>query len=107
MVFSIWNEKNICLSWKETEEYSAMLGLETVPVLYKGPWDENMVREIHKIIKPVYNNEDFEGYVVRVAGSFSYGDFRKSIAKWVRHGHVQTHRRGAMRHVVKNQLKTE
>ena len=31
-----------------------------------------------------------EGYVVRLSDGFKYRDFRKSVAKFVREGHVQT-----------------
>jgi hypothetical protein len=31
-----------------------------------------------------------EGYVLRVADRFSYGQFRTSVAKYVRKGHVMT-----------------
>ena len=41
MLFSVWNELNVCLSWDETEEWAQRLGLVTVPVLYRGIWDED------------------------------------------------------------------
>jgi len=68
MLFSIWDENNTCLSWDETIEYAAVLGLEMVPTLYRGPWDEEKIRSIEK-------DMDFtrqEGYTVRVTSmSFS------------------------------------
>ena len=33
LVFSIWNEKNECLSWDDTVEWCELLGLTHVPVL--------------------------------------------------------------------------
>lgn len=83
-LFSIWNEQNMCLSWDETCEYSDMLELPMVPVLYDGIFDE-------KHIKTLWSEKDRdkqEGYVVRLADSFSYLDFRKSVAKFVRSNHV-------------------
>jgi hypothetical protein len=82
-VFSIWNEKNECLSWKETQEWSALLGLKTVPVLFKGMYDEDTVRGL----KLDCNRQ--EGYVIRLVDSFNYSDFRFSCAKFVRGKHVQ------------------
>lgn len=38
-VFAIWDKRNVCLSWDETVEWCALLGLEPVPVLGRGRWD--------------------------------------------------------------------
>lgn len=86
MGFSIWNEHNTCLSWYETLEYFALLGITAVPIIYDGLWDEWKVRDIEKDL----SWDKDEGYVVRLADSFKYGEFRKSVAKYVRAGHVQT-----------------
>jgi hypothetical protein len=83
-VFSIWDENNNCLSWKETREYASMLGLECVPVIYEGKWDEEKIKSIELDL----SNQ--EGYVVRYSGNFNYCDFKNNIAKFVRKGHVQT-----------------
>jgi len=45
LVFAIFNEKNICLSWADTKTYSILLGLQTVPVLYKGIWSTDKVKK--------------------------------------------------------------
>lgn len=78
MMFSIWID-NRCLSWDETIEYSKILGLETVPVIYDGIYDKEKIITTFK----VYENDN-EGYVIRIADEFNYGDFRKSVAKFVR-----------------------
>lgn len=83
-VFSIWNENNICLSFDETLEWCNLLGLIHVPVLYRGIFNEDFIKN-YKI-----DIEKQEGYVIRIVDSFNYEDFDKSIAKWVRKGHVQT-----------------
>ena len=75
-VFSIWNEKNNCLNWDETQLWAELLELNLVPVLYDGIWNDDIIKEFCK-------NNEREGFVVRIADSFSYGDFRKSVAKWV------------------------
>ena len=84
--FSIWNEKNECLSWDETLEWFELFNITPVPVLYDGIWDEKKIRAIEKDLKWESN----EGYVVRLAESFTYGQFKNSIVKFVRKGHVQT-----------------
>lgn len=84
--FSVWNDGNICLSWDETLEWFELLGIKPVRVLYRGIWDEDKIRGL-------YSDSDWdrmEGYVVRIADEFGYGDFRKSVAKFVRRAHVQT-----------------
>lgn len=84
--FSIWNEKNICLSWDETCDYFELLGIKKVPVLYDGIYDE-------AVIKSLWNDKDWglkEGYVLRVADEFKFSEFRFKVAKFVRKGHIQT-----------------
>lgn len=84
--FSIWNDKNICLSWDETQEWFQLLNITSVPVLYDGIFDEN-------IIKKLYNNSQWntmEGYVLRTADEILYKDFKNKFGKFVRANHVQT-----------------
>lgn len=88
LVFSIWNEKNICLSWKDTAEYCQLLGVKHVPVLYEGIWNENIIKELYT---KELNGDPCEGYVVRVADSFHFKEFRYCVGKYVRANHVQTH----------------
>ena len=84
--FSIWNDRNICLSWDETIEYFELLGIEPVEVLYDGIWDEQKIRALEKDM----SWEKDEGYIVRLADAFPYSEFKKSLAKFVRKGHVAT-----------------
>lgn len=102
LVFSIWNEKNICFSWDETCQWASLLGLHTVPVLYRGPWDETLIKEF-KLLE--IDNDPCEGYVVRVADEFHYKDFRKSAAKYVRSNHVTTDEHWLNKSVVANKLR--
>ena len=102
LLFSIWNARNECLSWKFTEEWAALFGVDLVPVLYHGPWDEEK-------IQACWTGEsrfgpDQEGYVVRSVGGFPYDDFSKNVAKYVRKGHVQTGEFWMTQPVVPNQL---
>jgi len=96
--FSIWNEDNICLSWFETLEWFEMLGVQPVNELYRGPWDEEMLRDL------TIDTDKSEGYVVRVSGEFSYSQFNQCIAKWVRTGHVQSEKHWMHAEIVPNQL---
>ncbi|AWB43739.1 2'-5' RNA ligase [Paenibacillus sp. CAA11] len=89
MLFSIWDDRNVCLSWGDTEALAEELGLPTVPVLYRGPWDETLIRQECYTGKSVCGGEQ-EGYVVRLADAFPYDEFKQSLAKFVRKNHVQT-----------------
>lgn len=98
-VFSIWDDKNTCLPWDETVTWAALIGLPMITVLYRGPWSERAVRAAWT---PTIGGDPSEGYVVRLAGSFRYRDFRRSIAKYVRADHVPQH--GGLGAVVPNKL---
>jgi hypothetical protein len=83
--FSVWNGLT-CLSWDDTTEWLSLLGVEPVPVIYDGIYNE-------KAIVGLYQDRDWErceGYVVRNAEAFSYSRFRHNVAKFVRRNHVQT-----------------
>lgn len=98
-VFNIWTDSNVCLSWDDTVEWCELLGLKTVPVLYRGIFDIDVLKNIK------LDTEKQEGFVIRLAGSFKYSDFGTSVAKWVRNGHVQTDEHWTMKEIIKNNLK--
>lgn len=83
-LFSVWNSSNTCLSWDDTVLWAELLGLETVPVIWRGVWDEKIARSLWDESK----GDVSEGHVARLASSFKYSEFRKSTAKFVRKGHV-------------------
>jgi hypothetical protein len=80
-VFSIWTSLNKCLDWDSMLEWCNLLKLTPVPVIYRGTFDYDLIRELSP---KEYNGDPVEGYVVRLAESFSYDDFNKSIAKFVK-----------------------
>jgi len=85
--FSIWDDKNRCLSWDDTIEWISLLDLISVEVIYRGIFDRDLIEEAFEPYK--FSNE---GYVVRNAHSFSYFDFRNNVGKWVRKNHVSERR---------------
>jgi hypothetical protein len=87
MGFSIWNEANECLPWDETLEWFELLGIQPVPVLFDGLYDDRILRKLHQ---PEVDGQEQEGWVLRLADGFNYGAFRTAMAKFVRAGHVQT-----------------
>lgn len=97
-LFSIWDDKNYCLSWQETLEWVELLQLSTPPVIYRGLWDEKLISRL-----PINVNK-CEGYVVRCIQAFSYEAFGENVAKWVRQGHVSTDKHWMHRVVIPNRL---
>lgn len=103
LVFSVWDDQNRCLSWKDTYEWVELMGLNMVPVLYIGPWNEKMLRSL---ILSIHDNDPCEGYVVRCTDSFGYGQFRTHVGKYVREDHVQTHGHWMRNKIVPNKLRS-
>lgn len=82
--FTVWNDRNECLSWDDTLEWFDLLNIKPVPILYDGVYNEETVRSLNLDL------EKQEGYVLRIAESFTYGEFYKYVMKFVRDKHVQT-----------------
>ena len=85
MGFSVWNGTQ-CLSWNDTQEFFELLGIQSVPVLYRGVFDMDLLERMAE----GFDVENKEGFVVRVAEGFDYSEFDTHVAKWVRSDHVQT-----------------
>lgn len=101
-LFGIWNEQDNCLSWDDTVEWAQLIGLETAPVLYRGIFDEKKIKNLYTK-QSVFGGEQ-EGYVIRLAESFTYDDFTVSVGKFVRANHVQTNKHWMKQTIVPNQL---
>jgi len=99
MVFSIWDENDVCLSWDDTVTFCDFLELEHVPVLWRGNYDEDFIKNF-KI-----NTETQEGFVIRLADSFHFNDFEKSVVKWVRKNHVISDDHWMYKKIIPNELK--
>lgn len=87
--FSVWctdDKSNWALSWDETIEWFELLGIEPVPVLYRGAFN---VQIVDNLIANLDTSRQ-EGFVIRVADEFDYNNFDTSVAKWVRAKHVTT-----------------
>lgn len=102
MLFSVWNEQNVCLSWDETLEWAERLHLAVVPVIYRGIWNEEAVKKCYT--KQSFCGGEQEGYVVRLASAFPYVDFKLSAAKFVRKNHVQTDEHWLSKPIEANEL---
>ncbi|AZI44339.1 2'-5' RNA ligase [Deinococcus psychrotolerans] len=100
-LFSIWDETNTSLNWDETLAWAERLGVPTPRQLYRGFWDERLIRAL-----PV-DPEVMEGYVVRTVRGFAYAAFQDHLAKYVRAGHVQTDEHWMHQAVTPNRLRKE
>jgi hypothetical protein len=102
-MFSIWDDKNMCLSWDETVEWAELLGLTLVPVYYYGVYDIDVITELNKKMEDSPNN--IEGYVIRLAREYHYSEFRDVCGKYVRKNHVQNnHGHWTTQKIIKNEL---
>lgn len=119
-VFAIFDENNFCISWDELEEFCCLLSMSVVPVLYRGPWDEEAVRNTRfyngpfptfrckdKVPTLTSNFEPCtnEGFVVRNSSGFAYEDFDKNVAKFVIENHVTSDEHWMDREPYPNMLK--
>ncbi len=96
--FSVWNDKNICLSWKETKEWFELLGIQPVQEIYDGIYSEEAIKNLWDPEK------GWEGYVVRFEESFPQRDFNLKVGKFVRKGHVQTDEHWMQSALIPNKL---
>ena len=86
-------DNGIWIPWSKVEEYSYLLDLPTVPVLFRGKVEtEKELKDLTEdlVSQPSALGGNREGIVVRNAGEFSNEDFGANVMKWVRKGHVTT-----------------
>jgi hypothetical protein len=103
MVFNIWDENNRTLSYDDTIEWCDLLKLEHTPLLWRGIFDENILKDIAS----KFDTEKNEGFVIRLTESFDYKDFETCTAKWVRASHVKTSSHWKYEKIVRNGLKSD
>lgn len=92
--FSVWHN-DLCLSWKETACLFNLLGIESVPILYRGMYNQKVIDKLSG-----YK----EGYVIRLEDSFHRNIFKNVVGKYVRKNHVQTDKHWRHQKIVKNIL---
>lgn len=110
-VFSVYNDLNKCLSWEETNDFVKSIGLEMVPVLYQGKWDEKNIKGCWRNQSVASPKSEQEGYVVRIKDSFCFekntDGFSCCFAKYVRANHVKTDQHWIHGHLMLNQLRED
>lgn len=85
IAFAVWNDRNVCLDWDETQRFLEDVGIERAPVIYDGPFNE---AEIGRAWARCSSAQS-EGYVLRTAGEISYRDFRRKVGKFIRRDFIQ------------------
>lgn len=100
--FGYW-DGNTCLDWDTTLALFDRWDFTPVPTLWRGKFDETILREIADDL----DLERQEGYVVRVVDSFKLNEFSTAVAKWVRPGHVQTNTHWMHSEIIPNKLKED
>lgn len=86
-MFSMWDDKNVSLDWDTVELWSKLLEIPTVPVIYRGNYDDfDHSKHYADYVKSV--GREVEGYVMRVASDYHYSEFPKFTGKFVRKDHV-------------------
>jgi len=111
--FGVYDKKfNIWLSWDKTKEVSELLGFPTVPVIYEETKEDEatftskhearqqLISYAHDVIE-----NGGEGIVVRKKYPFHYGQFGRSLGKYVRENHVKKdEKHWSKRKTIKNVL---
>ena len=103
MVFSIWDENNMCLSWNDTVDFCKMLDLVTVPTLVERMlFDDKFILDFPSKI----DTSKQEGFVIRNVDTFHYDEFYKNVGKWVRPKHVTSGNHWMFEKIVPNKLRS-
>ncbi len=92
------------LSWEETVDLAGDIGVETAPVIdrYPSGFDEELEPEGESHYGPTR-----EGYVVRTEVGFPWYEFKRCVAKCVRHDHVSTDVHWRNQETIPNELTDE
>ena len=70
-MFGVYQD-DVCLSWDYVEFYSSLLSIPSVPVLYRGIWDEKLIIDMCDKL----DTNVCEGLVVRKTNEFKMSDFK-------------------------------
>jgi len=84
---------NVWYSWNDVTLVADVLGVPTVPVLWRGVVEsEEMLSDLVDtfVHQPSVYGEKREGVVIRLADEFPFEEFSNCVCKWVRPNHVQT-----------------
>jgi hypothetical protein len=94
--------------WQTVEDMATILGVHTVPVLFKGQVSSE--KELQELVERLMKQPSVcggvrEGVVARVNGTFKEPEFSSCVMKCVRANHVQTTEHWKDQEITKNKLK--
>ena len=81
-----WITDGTVRSWDDTLARFADLGIVPVPLLHRGPWEDDLLERLAAGLDRARQ----EGFVVRIADAFPEAEMPTRMGKWVRAGHVQS-----------------
>jgi hypothetical protein len=81
-----WIVDGVVQPWDLTLLRFEELGLQPVPVLYRGPYRPRLFEDLAKGLDLTRQ----EGFVARIAGAFAEAEMPRRMGKYVRAGHVQS-----------------
>lgn len=87
-------------SWDLTLARFEELGIQPVPMLYRGPYRPSLFDHIAKALDLTRQ----EGFVARIAGSFRESEMPERVGKYVRQGHVQSDTHWMKAELIANRL---
>ena len=87
-LFAVYDDRDTCLSWDDTERWARDLGVDLVPVLLRGTFDRAAVLAL--LEGPSAFGPEREGVVVRWAEAFPRDAHERATGKLVRRDHVKT-----------------
>lgn len=106
--FSVWDGET-CLSWNDTMMYFALLDIVPVPIVYRGTYNRILIESLRFDLDLAHRigHGQAEGYVIRLARSFTMDEFPLCVAKYVRPNHVETDEHWMHGQIITNKLKEE
>jgi len=81
--------EDVFLSWDDVVNIFSGFNISTVPLLYRGFYNEEVVKSCYSRNKNLLGGEQ-EGFVIRPSCSFRVKDFSSNVVKYVRRNHVKT-----------------
>lgn len=87
-MFAVYDADGTTLSWDDTVLWGGRLGVDIVPLLFRGVFD-------HAAVLPLLDGAsafgpEREGIVMRWAAAFPVGEHQQAVGKLVRKDHVKT-----------------
>ncbi|MBE2319520.1 RNA ligase family protein [Solirubrobacter sp. CPCC 204708] len=101
-LFAVYDADDVCLSWDDTAAWAHRLGVDLVPLLFRGEFDR--VRVLSLLGGASAYGPEREGVVVRWASAFGRDEHLGAVGKLVRADHVKTDQHWMSGAVVPNGL---